>query len=65
MSAIDDGVIDLVVEALRVSEQFMDIASDWNLSEVEIDGEMRQTYDIRDNIRYVLGALRDEIGGEK
>lgn len=34
-------------EALRVAVQLAAIASDWNLDEVEIDGEMREIHDVR------------------
>lgn len=33
-------------EALRQAAMLADIASDWNLEEVEIDGEMVLTYDL-------------------
>ena len=31
--------------ALEIARQFMVIASDWNIDEAEINGEMRSTYD--------------------
>ena len=34
-----------LLEALKIAQQFMSIASDWNIDEAEIDGEMRSTYD--------------------
>lgn len=34
-----------LVGALEVASQFMSIASDWNIDEAEINGEMRSTYD--------------------
>lgn len=33
-------------EALRQAAMLADIASDWNLDEIEIDGEMVLTYDL-------------------
>ena len=43
-----------LVEALKITEQFMQVACDWNLGEVEINGEMRDTYDVIDLIRSVI-----------
>ena len=34
-----------MLAALKIAQQFMSIASDWNIDEAEIDGEMRSTYD--------------------
>jgi len=34
-----------LLAALQVARQFMSIASDWNIDEAEINGEMRSTYD--------------------
>ena len=34
-----------LLEALCISKQFMEIASDWNIDEAEINGDMRSTYD--------------------
>ena len=34
-----------LLAALRIAREFMSIASDWNLDEAEINGEMRSTYD--------------------
>ncbi len=34
-----------LLEALKVARDFMSIASDWNVDEAEINGEMRSTYD--------------------
>ncbi len=34
-----------LVDALRIARDFMSIASDWNVDEAEINGEMRSTYD--------------------
>lgn len=36
------------VRALKIAEQLASIASDWNLDEVEIDGEMRGIHDVRE-----------------
>ena len=43
-----------LLEALKVAEQFMNIASDWNLDEAEINGEMRSTYDWIDLVRSAI-----------
>lgn len=37
-----------MLAALKKASQLADIATDWNLDEVEIDGEMVRTYDLRD-----------------
>jgi hypothetical protein len=34
-----------LLEALKTARAFMSIASDWNIDEAEIDGQMRSTYD--------------------
>jgi hypothetical protein len=34
-----------LLEALRIAQAFMSIASDWNIDEAEINGETRSTYD--------------------
>jgi hypothetical protein len=34
-----------MLSALKIAEAFMEIASDWNIDEAEINGEMRSTYD--------------------
>lgn len=47
-------------EAARVAEQLALIASDWNLDEVEIDGEMRDIYDIRDIFKAALSLALGE-----
>lgn len=36
-----------LLDGIRIAEQLASIASDWNLDEVEIDGEMRSTHDLR------------------
>lgn len=46
--------IERLKEAVRVAEQLAVIASDWNLDEVEVDGEMRSIYDVRDIFRTAL-----------
>jgi hypothetical protein len=46
--------VDRLRAALRKAEQLAIIASDWNLDEVEIDGEMVDTYDLRDEFRAAL-----------
>ena len=57
---------DGLAAALRIAEQFMDIASDWNIDEAEINGEMRSTYDLLKVIREALTKYApSEGGGEK
>lgn len=43
--------------ALRVAMQMAEVADDWNLDEVEIDGEMWRTRDIRNQMRTLLADL--------
>jgi hypothetical protein len=45
---------DKMQEALRKAIQLADIANDWNLYEVEIDGEMVSTYTLRDEFKEAL-----------
>lgn len=40
-----------LLAAVRIAEQLASIASDWNLDEVEIDGAMRPTFELRDMFR--------------
>lgn len=42
------------LEAVRVARQLASIATDWNLDEVEIDGEMKSTYDLIEQFDAVL-----------
>jgi len=37
-----------LVAAIEKAEQLADIASDWNLDEVQIDGEMMDIYTVKD-----------------
>ncbi len=48
-----------VSDALRAAEQLADIAGDWSLDEVEIDGKMVSTYDLADMFQVVLAELDD------
>lgn len=43
-----------LIEALKIAKQFMQVASDWNLDEVELNGEMRDTHDVIDLIQSVI-----------
>ena len=45
-------------EAIRIAEQLATIATDWNLDEVEIDGEMRSTYALRQMFADMLAARK-------
>lgn len=49
-----------LLEALKVAEQFMAIASDWNIDEAEINGEMRSTYDWLDLVRAAIATATGE-----
>jgi hypothetical protein len=40
-----------LVDAIKKAEQLADIAADWNLTEVEIDGAMVNIYDLRNEFR--------------
>ncbi|USN13852.1 hypothetical protein KABACHOK_00150 [Brevundimonas phage vB_BpoS-Kabachok] len=44
------------LEAVRVARQLARIASDWNLDEVEIDGEMKPIWDLIDQFDAVLNG---------
>lgn len=50
-------------EALNKAKQLASIATDWNLTEVEIDGEMVSVYDLLREFKAVL-VLADSDGGE-
>lgn len=52
--------IKVLREALQVARDFMSIASDWNLDEAEINGEMRGTYDWLEVIDAALAATKEE-----
>ncbi|UTC28693.1 hypothetical protein MARCHEWKA_01800 [Brevundimonas phage vB_BpoS-Marchewka] len=45
------------LEAVRVARQLASIATDWNLDEVEIDGEMKSTYDLIEQFDAVLNGV--------
>ncbi|MBV6304893.1 hypothetical protein KVP10_08335 [Candidimonas humi] len=47
-------------ESLRKAEQLTQVCGDWNLDEIEIDGEMIDTLDLRNEFR---AALAQEQGG--
>lgn len=54
-----------VVEALRKARQLVDIATDWNLDEVEIDGEMVRTYSLGAEFDAALASLSQPAKGER
>lgn len=60
---VPQGMPESVREAIRKAEQLAEIASDWHLDEVEIDGEMVSIYDLRDEFKAAL-ALLDSAGAE-
>ena len=45
---IDHEALQELVEACRIAYQLAEVASDWNLPEVEIDGRMRSIYKVQD-----------------
>lgn len=52
---------DELVDVLKMAKEFMEIASDWNFDEAEINGRMRSTYDWIADIEAVLAKAE---GGE-
>lgn len=54
------GAAPELLAALKKASQLADIATDWNLDEVEIDGEMVRTYDLRDEFD---AAIAKATGG--
>lgn len=46
-----------IQKALDEAIQLAEIASDWNLDEVEIDGEMVSIYDLQDRFKVALAAI--------
>jgi hypothetical protein len=54
--------VERVVEALRKARQLVDIATDWNLDEVEIDGEMVKTHSLGSEFDAILLALAAKEG---
>ena len=49
-----------LLEALQISRQFMSIASDWNIDEAEINGEMRSTYDWLEIVDAAIAKAKGE-----
>ena len=45
---MDRSAIEEAVEALRIAVQLAYVASDWNLDEIEIDGEMVSIYELHE-----------------
>jgi len=52
---------DRLVAALKKAWQLTQIATDWNLDEVEIDGEMVRTYDLAKEFKAALKAAGEEV----
>lgn len=46
--------VELIIKALDAAVQLAEIASDWNLDEVEIDGEMVSTVGLHDQFEAAL-----------
>lgn len=51
-----------LLKACRVAEQMASIASDWNLDEVEIDGEMVSTYELGELFAAAIAKATGETG---
>jgi len=47
-----------MLEALNVAKQLAEVASDWNLDEVEIDGKMQSIYDVTSIFRAAISKAR-------
>lgn len=43
-----------LLAAIKVAVQLAEVASDWNLDEVEIDGEMVRTHDLAERFRAAI-----------
>ena len=50
-------------EAVRKAEQLATIATDWNLTEAEIDGEMVSVYELRQWFQSTLALADGEVNG--
>jgi hypothetical protein len=50
-------------KALDKAVQLAEIASDWHLDEVEIDGEMANIYDLRDEFKKAFAMLSERADG--
>lgn len=48
-----------ILAALKVAIQLADVASDWNLSEVEIDGKMMKIYEIKDIFKNAIESIKN------
>lgn len=46
-----------LLAAIKVAVQLAEVASDWNLDEVEIDGEMVRTHDLAERFRDVIAKV--------
>lgn len=49
-----------LLAALRIAAAFMGIASDWNIDEAEINGEMKSTYDWLDIVKAAIAKATGE-----
>ena len=47
---------------IKVAKQFYEVAIDWNFDRAEIDGEMRQTRELRDDAAALLAARNTPTG---
>lgn len=46
-----------IIDTLLMAEQFIEVAMDWNLDEVEIDGEMRSSSDCLHQVKTTRQSL--------
>ena len=63
MNNLTPALFERVIQALRTAAQLAEVASDWNLDEVEIDGEMVRTWGIHKQMLQLLADL-GRPGGE-
>jgi hypothetical protein len=56
---MSSNVKDTIREALDIASQLAGIAGDWNLDEVEINGEMIAIYEVNDVFVAALAALAE------
>ncbi len=57
--------IEAMREALRKAIQLAEIACDWHLEEVEIDGEMVDTHSLRDEFEEALSPTPNDQEGKE
>jgi len=55
------SAVDALYEATRKAEQLASIATDWNLTEAEIDGEMVSVYELKQWFQSALALADGEV----